>query len=107
VKPEQASKVKSWTPTCLDIREGCTNREDTDTCTGWVHRGKGHGMQGRWCGRVGEPQSWGFRSRLGGRPGWDSERVIVPLKPGNAGGGKDPHFRVLAKEPRSGDWRYA
>jgi len=57
VKPEQASKVKSWTPTCLDIREGCTDREVIDTCTGWVHRGNGHGMQGRWCGRVGEPQS--------------------------------------------------
>ena len=23
---------------------------------------------------------------------WGSDRVIVPLKPGNAGGGKDPDF---------------
>jgi len=23
---------------------------------------------------------------------WESDRVIVPLKPGNAGGGKDPDF---------------
>ena len=26
------------------------------------------------------------------RPSRESERVIIPLKPGNAGGGKDPHF---------------
>ena len=29
---------------------------------------------------------------------WDSERVIVPLKPGNAGGGKGPHFRSAFEE---------
>ena len=26
------------------------------------------------------------------RPGWVSDRVAVPLRPGNAGGGKDPDF---------------
>ena len=26
------------------------------------------------------------------RPSWVSDGVIVPLKPGNAGGGKDPDF---------------
>jgi hypothetical protein len=30
---------------------------------------------------------------------------MVPLKPGNAGGGKGPHFWVCVKEARSGDWR--
>jgi len=34
VKPEQASKVKSWTPTRLNNGEGCTGREATDICTG-------------------------------------------------------------------------
>jgi hypothetical protein len=24
--------------------------------------------------------------------GWESDRIIVPLKPGNAGGGKGPDF---------------
>jgi hypothetical protein len=66
VKPEQASKVKSWMPTRLDIGEGRTDREETDKSTGWVHRGKGHGMQGRRCGRVGEPQLWAVRSRIRG-----------------------------------------
>ena len=41
---------------------------------------------------------------------WGSDRVIVPLKPGNAGGGKDPDFwcafedgevRVIGGEPRN------
>ena len=29
---------------------------------------------------------------------WVSDRVIVPLKPGNAGGGKDPCFRRAFEE---------
>ena len=32
------------------------------------------------------------------RTRWESERVIVPLKPGNAGGGKDPCFRHAFEE---------
>ena len=41
---------------------------------------------------------------------WGSDRVIVPLKPGNAGGGKDPDFwcafedgevRVIGDKPRN------
>jgi hypothetical protein len=34
VKPEQASKVKSWTPTRLRNGEGRTEREVTDAGTG-------------------------------------------------------------------------
>jgi hypothetical protein len=33
-------------------------------------------------------------------PRWESEGPIVPLKPGNAGGGKGPWFWVLRKELR-------
>jgi hypothetical protein len=32
------------------------------------------------------------------RTRWESERVIVLLKPGNAGGGKDPCFRHAFEE---------
>ena len=44
------------------------------------------------------------------RPGWVSDRVTVPLRPGSAGGGKDPDFwcafddgevRVIGNEPRN------
>ena len=34
--------------------------------------------------------------------GRKSERPIVPWKPGNAGGGKDPHFWNAAKEAEEG-----
>jgi len=59
-----------------------------------------------WEGDLGEwgnPRTGGVelqRSRFGGRPDWDSERVIVPLKPGNAGGGKGPHFRNAFEEAK-------
>ena len=36
------------------------------------------------------------------RPGWVTERLIVPMKPGNAGGGKEPQFRVNAARRRVG-----
>ena len=35
-----------------------------------------------------------------GRPGV-AERFVVPLKPGNAGGGKGPQFRLENPGPRS------
>jgi hypothetical protein len=38
---------------------------------------------------------------LGRRSRRESERPIVPWKPGNAGGGKGPHFRVLLRETRT------
>lgn len=41
---------------------------------------------------------------LGVGPRWASEGLIVPMKPGNAGGGKEPWFWVLRTETRRGDW---
>ena len=38
---------------------------------------------------------------VGCRSRRESERPIVPRKPGNAGGGKGPHFRVLPTETRT------
>src|SRR5277367_1037319 len=39
-----------------------------------------------------------------GRPG-ESERFVVPLKPGNAGGGKGPQFKMNALRGEGpGDW---
>ena len=42
VKPEQASKGKSWTPTRPDYGEGSTVWEAAGKRTGPVHRGKGN-----------------------------------------------------------------
>jgi hypothetical protein len=44
VKPEQASKVKSRTPTRLNFGEGRADGEATDTRTRLVRRGSRHGM---------------------------------------------------------------
>ena len=38
---------------------------------------------------------------LGWRQSRESERPVVPAKPGNAGGGKEPHFRALLKETKA------
>ena len=44
------------------------------------------------------------REGQAGRRG-DAERFVVPLKPGNAGGGKGPQFRTDAVSGEGpGDW---
>jgi len=37
---------------------------------------------------------------MGAGPEWVAEGLVVPLKPGNSGGGKGPQGRVLRKERR-------
>jgi len=37
-------------------------------------------------------------SFIEGWPVREAERVIRPMKPGNSGGGKDPHFRCAFEE---------
>jgi hypothetical protein len=105
VNPEQASKVQSWTPTRLHIGEGrrAMGQPPTDAPI-VVHRGMGNGTHGRFSGQRGKPL---VSERLrrstrstGSRLAEASERRIVPLKPGNAGGGKAPRFWVRSKKPR-------
>ena len=44
------------------------------------------------------------REGQAGLPGV-AERLVVPAKPGNAGGGKEPDFwRVTGRDQQSGDW---
>ena len=44
------------------------------------------------------------REGQAGRPGV-TERFVVPLKPGNAGGGKGPQFKTNARRGEGpGDW---
>ena len=73
-----------------------------------VRRGSGSSMCGRFCAKRGRPvEAGGSDPKPGERPGRrrEAERCIVPVKPGNAGGGKAPHFRVLEKERKGRDWR--
>src|SRR5262249_17503716 len=63
-----------------------------DRSTGVVSTACREGDLGQW----GRPGTGGGRvserSRKGLRPVWASERAIRPMRPGNAGGGKGPHF---------------
>ena len=70
-------------------------REATVISTGPVYRGNGDGTSERYLGQRGRPGVVGGRvpkRQMSWWPGRESEGVIVPMKPGNAGGGKDPHF---------------
>ena len=105
MKPEQAPKVPMWTPTRRRSGEGRTDREEPGAgarshdnhralvrSTGVVGTALGKGSQRQ----SGKPE----RSRVatadvagtGGGPIGCRRGSEVPLKPGNAGGGKDPCF---------------
>jgi hypothetical protein len=94
-----------WTPTRLHNGEGGTGREETVKSTGSVHRGTGDGTWERYLGQRGRPglsEGSDLKRQRSWWPDRESERVIVPPKPGNAGGGKDPHFWNAAKEAEEG-----
>ena len=102
VKPEQASKAKSWTPTRLNYGEGCTrwgsNRQmhpSRSTGVGGTARRKGD------AGNLGRPA--GMRvatsnAAFGRRCRRESDGAVVPARPGNAGGGKGPGFWCACNE---------
>jgi len=104
VNPEQASKVEMRKPTRLPFGEGrrAVGKEPTRAPAA-IRRGNGSGTRGKFsaqrgrseCERGGSPQRRDRRRRA-----QKSEGLIVPKKPGNAGGGKGPHFRVLVKETK-------
>ena len=99
VKPEQASKVQLRMPTRRDRgrQYGRASRSTAPVRSAGVvgtARRKGD------AGNVGDPLGWSFFCSIAAamRTRWESERVIVLLKPGNAGGGKDPCFRHAFEE---------
>ena len=106
VKFEQAPKAAMWTPTRPRIGEGRMDREEPGAgarphdnhrapirSTGVVNTARRKGNQRQW-GRLGVVAE----SRLanvagkGGGPLGSRRGSEVPMKPGNAGGGKDPCF---------------
>jgi hypothetical protein len=96
VKPEQASKGKLWTPTRPEFGEGSTvwgssRQMHLDRSTGV--RGTARRDRGsRKRGRSARDEGSGLNGAEGQRSARKSDRVVVPPKPGNAGGGKDPDF---------------
>jgi hypothetical protein len=106
VKPEQASKGLMRAPSPLSMDEGRCGRRDAPTDERRpARRGSGRStyarenwQHGRPVALVGQPAN----GPIEGRARQASEGLIVPLKPGNAGGGKEPWFGVRANEPRKG-----
>jgi len=96
VKPEQASKGKLWTPTRPKIGEGSTvwgssrqtHLERSTGVRGTARRDRGSRKRGRSVRDGGS----GLNDAEGHWSARKSDRVVVPPKPGNSGGGKDPDF---------------
>ena len=62
---------------------------------GPVHRGKGHSTSRQVTRKRGRPvlgEGSGLNDADWHRSARESDGVMVPLKPGNSGGGKDPDF---------------
>src|SRR5580658_2378596 len=106
VKLEQARKAAMWTPTRRRIGEGGTDGEEpgagarqTDNqrapigSTGVVSTARQKGNQRQWgrLGMVAESRIANVAGK-GGGPFGSRRGSEVPVKPGNAGGGKDPCF---------------
>jgi hypothetical protein len=103
VKPEQASKGKLWTPTRPEYGEGSTvwrssRQMQLDRSTGvrgTAPSGPRAGCRDRGSRKRGRPvlnEGSGLNGAARRRFTRESDRVVVPSKPGNAGGGKDPDF---------------
>jgi len=100
-----------WMPTRLGYGEGpCGMGKQPIQAPVLIHRGS----WARHVGRVfraigGDPFGWRqapSTSRSAWRPARESERIMVPVKPGNAGGGKGPCFWCAFRSGRGqGDWR--
>src|ERR1700746_1848249 len=112
VNAEQSSKRTMRRPTRQPfrgrlIRLGEAERSSTPSrCAGVVATACTQGKRtqhGRPQGAVRDDQP-DARAGQAGRLG-DTERFVVPLKPGNAGGGKGPQFKTDATSGKGfGDW---
>src|SRR6266851_2587439 len=83
-------------PSLLSIDEGRRGRPELPTCEGRpARRGSGRGTHTRGDSQHGRPAGLSGRPgncSIGRRARQASEGLIVPRKPGNAGGGKGPWF---------------
>jgi hypothetical protein len=104
VNPEQASKVELRTPTRLPFGEGRSAADKKPArASVAVRRGNGSGMRGRFPvqrGRSAPVRGGGPQHRYRRGPAQKSERLIVPLRPGNSGGGKGLRFRKFPRKTK-------
>jgi hypothetical protein len=111
VNAEQASKRTMCRPTRRPFRGRLTRLgEMSEDYAQPLHRGSGGSMYTRKAHATRETpmrdqeDQPDAREGQAGRTGV-AERPVVPLKPGNAGGGKGPQFKTDARRGEgSGDW---
>jgi len=111
VNAEQASKMSMCRPTRRPFRGRLTRLgEMSEEYAQPLHRGSGGSMYTRKAHATREAQCVirddqpDAREGQAGRTGV-AERSVVPLKPGNAGGGKGPQFKTDARRGEGpGDW---
>jgi hypothetical protein len=93
--------VLPWEPTRHCHGEGRCQGPSTrssDKRGPWSHRGNGDGMSvEEIAGNTGNPRGWGCPPQPDARegqagPSRAADRLVVPSKPGNAGGEKGPDF---------------
>jgi hypothetical protein len=104
VKSEQASKGKLWTPTRPEIGEGSTvlgssRQMHLGRSTGVMDTARRDSQPGNW-GRPVAGEGSGLNGAARCRSMRESDRVIVLLRPGNAGGGKGPDFWCACRRER-------
>src|SRR5665213_2452252 len=91
-------------PTDWNTGKAGTAREVSEICTEQLRRGNGDSMHargrqtqhGKPCRVVARETQPDAREGQAGRDGV-ADRPIVPMKPGNDGGGKGPWFKVNAR----------
>lgn len=101
MNPEQASKVKSWTPIPLHLGEGRRAVGPTPSeKTTAVRRGNGGGMSGQPSTqreRPGRSEGSDLGRSFVDRIVRESEGLIVPLRSWKHDGGKEPCFRSASE----------
>ncbi len=112
VNAEQASKLVMRKRPAMNTGKAAIGREASDKRTGRLRRGIGGGTHGRWeWTQHGKPRRWRGTRQPTTREGWVgsfgvAERPVLPLKPGNAGGGKGPWFESSVWKEK-GTWGLA
>src|SRR6516164_11716521 len=107
--PHSISKVTMRMPTLLPFGEGRVSGEAIDMSTRSIRRVVGTARRKDDASNRGRPvvsEGSGLNVAERRRLWRESDRVIRPLKPGNAGGGKDPDFWCAFEEEAMRESRF-
>jgi hypothetical protein len=83
------------------VEQGSNRQTHLFRSIGVLGTARWKGGSGNW-GRPGLDEGSGLNGAVGCRSARESDRVVRPSRPGNAGGGKDPDFWCALDEEE--DW---